>query len=822
MPVCSDEAPALEIFPMKILRFLTLATISALAPLAQGQISSQAVVDSLSGPTITLNWADEQREFELAVDQIGTIDKTGAGQVIYYSPGATVEHAIFQVGARQRATGDRTSLVLYPVGEIRTAQSRVFVTSQILVRLNRGARASSVARTVNARVIEDEQSGTPGYAILEVDSAAASLATSKLLRNNPGVAAADPLIARQYDKFLVPNDTFFSSQWHLLNIGQGGGLVGIDARVTPVWDTRLGNGVGIGILDDGFQYAHPDLLPNANTVDDEDFNSSPNPLLRDHDPAPDPANFDFHGTSVGGVAGARGNNNLGVSGAAPNATLYGLRLIASAITDATMRDAFTHRNDIIHIKNNSWGVPDYYVKSSTTLPEDGLITGTTSGRSGRGTIYVFAAGNSGGSGASNANHRQPNNSRRVIAVGAIGNNGVKAGYSEPGANLVISAPSNGGSLGITTTDLIGNVGYNTDGAGAELNDLNYTNTFGGTSSAAPLVSGCIALVLQANSNLGWRDVKEILMRSASPVDVGDPDWITNRDGFRFNHKYGAGMINAQAAVALSTGWTNLGPETTASITSVGSTSVPDATDPGGPAGVTRYINFTPNFRVEHVVLTVNATTTYRGDLEFELISPYGTRSRMMDASLGDSSGQAIVQFPLSSVRFWGERSNGAWQVVVRDRYAADDATLQNVTLQLFGSNAGGGGGGPGPGPITPRYRGLRPSVWVANDLPLPIPDNNPVGVTSQLKVGPGLPITHVEITLRASHRASSELTFTLTSPDGTTATIANSSGARNFVTVSQGITSFSNENRSGNWQLRAVDNTTGLSGVVHGWSLKIW
>ncbi len=82
-------------------------------------------------------------------------------------------------------------------------------------------------------------------------------------------------------------------------------------------------------------------------------------------------------------------------------------------------------------------------------------------------------------------------------------------YSEPGANVVICAPSDGGTLGIVTTDLVGNNGYNATGVTGELTDRDYTNMFGGTSSASPLAAGCVALILQANPNLGWRDVREI-------------------------------------------------------------------------------------------------------------------------------------------------------------------------------------------------------------------------------------------------------------------------------------------------------------------------
>src|SRR5204863_5765312 len=128
----------------------------------------------------------------------------------------------------------------------------------------------------------------------------------------------------------------------------------------------------------------------------------------------------------------------------------------------------------------------------------------------------------------------------VFAIGAIDYHGLQASYSEPGACLVVSAPGGDDNEWMTTTDLTGNNGYNQSGVVGELSDVNYTGTFGGTSASTPLVSGVIALVLQANTNLNYRDVKEILLRSATKVQPADPDWKTNSAGIAHNHKFGGG------------------------------------------------------------------------------------------------------------------------------------------------------------------------------------------------------------------------------------------------------------------------------------------
>src|SRR6185369_7014505 len=189
------------------------------------------------------------------------------------------------------------------------------------------------------------------------------------------------------------------------------------------------------------------------------------------------------------------NNNNGVCGVAYEATLAGLRLIAAPTTDETDASALLSNNQAIHIKNNSWGPPDdaadlYGIEP---LTEAALATGTETGRGGRGTIYVFAAGN-GLENNDNANNNAYNNSIYTISVGAINDLGLQTSYSTPGACVGISAPSvDVNRPGIATTDLTGSSGYNTSQTTLDFANKDYTDIFGGTSASTPMISGVIAL-----------------------------------------------------------------------------------------------------------------------------------------------------------------------------------------------------------------------------------------------------------------------------------------------------------------------------------------
>ena len=485
-----------------------------------------------------------------------------------------------------------------------------------------------------------------------------------------GIVAAYPLVARQQQPRLVPNDPLFVNQWHLLNTGQGGGTAGEDANVTGVWDTYLGSGVTIAIVDDGLQRTHPDLISRYVATASYDFNGN--------DPDPTPLSTDAHGTAAAGVAAATGNNSLGVSGAAPGASLAGIRLIGGPADDLMEATALTYALADIDIYSNSWGPDD----SGAELAAPGPLTlaalqqGVTNGRGGLGTIYVWAAGN-GLESNDNVNYDGYANSRFTIAVTAIDNQGGQPFYAEPGAAILVAAPSNGGTLGITTTDLVGASGYEPAASGS---GGDYTNTFGGTSSATPLVSGIVALMLEANPGLGWRDVQHVLLKSARRNDPGDADWSQNAAGHWVNHKYGFGTVDAAAAVALADTWTNVGPEVQASSgTQTVNLSIPD----NDPTGISTSFSMPTDLTTEWVEVTFSATHPYRGDLEVVLTSPSGTRSVL--AEQHSDFNDNYTNWKFTSARNWGESSAGTWTLTVRDLSAADVGTFDSWSLDVYGT-----------------------------------------------------------------------------------------------------------------------------------------
>ncbi len=487
--------------------------------------------------------------------------------------------------------------------------------------------------------------------------------------------------------FNASDNPLYAQQWHLRNSGQGGGLAGVDVRAEQAWAQStsaglvLGSRATIAIVDDGLQWAHPDLQGNYLAAGSYDFN------YNDADPSPGSA--DAHGTSCAGVAAAVGDNALGVSGIAPKAKLSGIRLIAAGATDSQEGQALNYALNLNDIYSNSWGPADSGRGLDAIGPaaKAALANGFSNGRGGKGALYFWAGGN-GRQNNDNSNYDGYANSKYVIAVGAIADSGTASYYSESGANLLISAPSSGGSTGIVTTDLIGSSGY------GGLSDANYTNQFGGTSSATPLAAGVAALILDANPDLSGRDLMHILVQSARKVDANAAGWISNGAGRSFNHDYGFGMVDAGAAVSLARNWTSvapLAPETSAAETV--NLAIPDS----GGGSLVRSLSIQENLRIEAVEVLFNASHTYRGDLEVKLTSPSGSTSIL--ATKRNDGNDNYSSWLFSSRQHWDELSQGSWTLTVTDLAGADVGTLHNWGLTITGTAAGAPAPSAPPAPI---------------------------------------------------------------------------------------------------------------------------
>jgi len=478
------------------------------------------------------------------------------------------------------------------------------------------------------------------------------------------IESFSPLLERQQSLRYEPNDPDFDDQWHLNNTGQTGGLTGEDANVTGVWEKYDGSGVIISIVDDGLDHNHSDLQPHYVPLLSYDWCDD------DGDPSPT-SSWNGHGTAVAGVAAAVGNNSIDVAGAAFGAFIAGSTLIACGTNDTLEAEALSYFNSDIDIYTNSWGPYDdgMRVEGPGPITIAAIEDSVFNGRSGLGNIYTWAAGN-GLTANDNSNYDGYANSRYTIAVTAINHDGGQSWYAEPGANILVAGHSDGDSEGITTTDISGTWGY-------DAGDV--THTFGGTSSATPLVAGVIALMLEANKNLTWRDVQNILVNSARLIDSNDSSWRINGGGHLVSHKYGFGAADAGAAVSLAENWTTSGIETNTSFGPYQpSTDIQDGSDTWTEFSVTVPVDL----KLESVDVMVDISHPNRGDLDIVLESPSGYSSWLAEEH-SDSSND-YYNWMFNTVHHWDESSFGNWTLKIRDRVSSNSGTLNSWELILHG------------------------------------------------------------------------------------------------------------------------------------------
>ena len=519
---------------------------------------------------------------------------------------------------------------------------------------------------VSSTPLGDATGYLPNTWYVEVDSNEA-LEYFSNLQDSGIIEVAYPLVEQQMTPRWTPNDTYFSNQWHLENTGQDNGVAGEDVNITGAWNDVLGTGIVIGIVDDGLEWDHVDLSANYESTLDYDYCN--------YDGDPTPSSSDAHGTAAAGVAAAIGNNGQGVTGSAPDASLAGLMLIACSNSDSDEANALSHLNNDIDIYSNSWGPSDSgdYLGTAGPLILAAFEDDAYNGRNGLGNPITWAAGN-GLSNQDDSNLDAYANNRFTISVTAVNHDGDQTDYGEPGANVLIASPSAGSGVGITTTDLEGNRGY----AGGD-----YTSDFGGTSSATPLVSGIIALMLEANNNLTWRDVQQILVESARKNNVSDPGWNTNGAGLDFNHRYGFGVVDAGHAVDLAKTWTTLGPEVNVSSGRITVSQIIPDNAPSSPVVSTHTIS--ESLVLESVEVIFDADHTYRSDLDVTLISPDGTESELVNYFANRDSNNDYNEWLFSSVQHWGEVSAGTWTLEVYDDGNQDVGTWNHWELVIHGT-----------------------------------------------------------------------------------------------------------------------------------------
>lgn len=483
----------------------------------------------------------------------------------------------------------------------------------------------------------------------------------------------------------APSDPDFAKQWYLGAIG-----------APQAWqDGYTGRGVKVLVLESSGQFAvdrqaadlnHPDLIVNKSASFQD---------TRDHS---------VHATEVAGVIGAA-RNGLGGVGVAYGATLNSIGFGAGDGGTAASFRADMAAMATYDVVNNSWGHDhwtwlgalarnDWPTTLETMIERDAQKAAAKGGRNGLGTVMVYGAGNDRAKGY-DAGLSTLTDNEFTITVGGINRIGDVAGsaqpvkpFSERGANVLVSAPAS--NIVTTSVEVVTADGASFGSQSAETQ---------GTSFAAPIVSGIVALMLEANPKLTYRDVQTILALTAQK-DLGDgtqgaTSWSVNHNldwngiGMHYSADFGFGEVDAAAAVRVAENWVSEGNDSKYTET-VGAEglAVPDA------GGGIRTLSFevVHGLNAEQALLHLTLDHPRWSDLVVTLISPSGTTSVLLDrpgaeGHLANPNGVTTLDLDLMSVAFRGENTAGTWRLIVEDEAPGQAATGNiDARLQIVGTS----------------------------------------------------------------------------------------------------------------------------------------
>jgi subtilisin-like proprotein convertase family protein/subtilisin family serine protease len=681
--------------------------------------------------------------------------------------------------------------------------------SRVVLQLKPG---TDVNLLLEGSRLQVDRTVAPDVYILQAPGTRLAVWEAQRLAQEPEVLASSPVMRRykQLDGYSrQPNDPYFPGQWHLENRDSQGHRTGADLNVREAWPWTRGQGVIIGMADDGIDMDHPDLAPRLLGAPHFNFES------RQETGAHTSPRHD-HGTAVAGIAVAEKNNDRGIVGVAPEALLASWVIFSTnqffawngyVVEDEQLMDMFQYQSDRVGVQNHSWGSGQLSLVAPSLLENIGISNAVTFGRGGRGSVMVRSAGNERDD-FKNVNEDGYPSDPRVIAVGAVLDSGRVTSYSNPGAALLVSAPGGDqGSRTIFTTDRMGSLGNNRwTSDDNDLADYAFDDTgFIGTSASAPQIAGVAALILSANPDLTYRDVQQILLLSARHFDLEDPDLARNGAGLWVSHNVGFGIPDAGEAVRLARLWTSRPPLEKTTVEAGMRTAVPDdglriLVDGQAAPDWLRNLRARSGLGVHPDAPTASLPLAFLG--------------RALEPVQQNLTGKAALIE--RGINFFSEKIQraadaGAAFAIIHNNQPDEDLVLMANTDFL-----------PIPAVFIRQSDGeaLRDLIERAPETQAQLHLNS---AEIQFEISETLLCEHVALRLKMDHPRRGDLRVTLVSPQGTRSVLQSmnldaSSGPRDWTYHS---TRHFFESSAGTWTLHVSDQIPGYSGHIEFASLTV-
>jgi subtilisin-like proprotein convertase family protein/subtilisin family serine protease len=688
----------------------------------------------------------------------------------------------------------------------------------------------------------------------------------KLMEEEPLVEMAEHDLNQRATmaQLALPTDPDYARQWHLhTHLTHAQFDVRSSSRCEEAW--RLLGGFGspdvvVGVTDDGCKLDHPDFdspgkfanwgyMRGRRLVTRDDIDSDPAQMYKPG------AN---HGTSCAGVIAGEVDGVL-TAGAVPAGRLLPVQWESSGpslfISDSKLLTVLDFVADKVDVLSNSWGSVPLSLWASLVVRRIRELA-ETGGRRGQGIVFLWAAGNENCPIQHDADQdvpytngweRQPSGSwiwvgvrtarhfannlvgvPGVMHVAALASSARRSHYSNYGTGILLCAPTSNvhryhrltvPGLGITTTT--GEIG-------------GVTGSFGGTSSATPLVAGIAALLISANPALTAAEVLSILKQTAakdlsmegyprtppasfdpnptwdvSPVapfeqgdfeDTGDPDGT-------WSPWFGHGRVDAADAVAAALARRGEEGEVRFDGDSAPGSPIPD----NDPDGMQDTIHCPSEANLTAIEVEVDISHTFRGDLRLTLHSPSG-RSAVLQNRNGGAANDLRRTFDTASApelgQLLGQPMAGDWTLHIQDLAAVDVGQLNRWALALEGR-------------VGQRLH-LEEAPGVT------IPDDDPAGIERRLAAGQAGQVQDVAVAVDITHTFVGDLALTLFSPAGTGVTLQRRRGGssdnliKTFTTASTPtLTGLRGEPVQGEWRLHVQDLAGADVGKLNRWALEI-
>jgi len=425
-------------------------------------------------------------------------------------------------------------------------------------------------------------------------------------------------------------------------------------NIYEAWKYASGNNTKIIIVDSGIDFTHNDLIADPNVKGDS---------WKDVYPYNDDGLYgqkylgdSNHGTLCSGVSSAIRNNFIGSCGTSPKSSLVSIKVGNTHIQSDRVRYSLLKYKDYNAVYSISWNINLKTVgyEDADLFHFEYLFDELLESRDKKGCILVWAAGNDKRNGYNTVQDMFTSHKINFL-IGSSDSENNPTHFSRPGSALTLLAPGQN----VYTTDLG--------------NSFSFVD---GTSFSAPMVAGVVSLILEIRPEFSYRDIKYILMKTATvkknfknditqTENAVNTNWVRNSQGFEFNNLYGAGVLNASKALEWSKYyWYPVLPKDHVIRTQV----------------LNNEIYISENMYSESVQLFIKK---FKIGPSIVLVSPAGTKSELSPKYTNTGAYQIKDDYSILTNAFWGEHSKGVWKIEF-DKNNVNELIQSTFELQISG------------------------------------------------------------------------------------------------------------------------------------------